>query len=365
MDIKKLFSILVLVGASIYVSSCGEDEGTGGTVDFDREALLENVGNKLILTGYSTLQEDINSLQTKVTDFNTSPTTENLGLVKSTFQEAYLSWQAVSFYEFGPAFDVLLRSSLNTFPTKAKEIDRNIEEGGYNLDAIPNVDAKGFPAIDYLLYSAAEEEIVARFENDSKVGTYLADVVANMKTKVDAVVTAWSAGGGNYIGEFISRTGTDAGSSVGLLVNELNRHYEVNTRDKKIGIPLGVRSLDVPLPDDVEARYSEQSINLALANLNAIKQLFEGGEGEAIGFDDYLKELNAGQGTLHTSISSQFDAAIAAVELIPEPYSETVSNNPEQAKTAYTELQKLVVLLKADMPSALGVLITYQDNDGD
>ena len=32
---------------------------------------------------------------------------------------------------------------------------------------------------------------------------------------------------------------------------------------------------------------------------------------------------------------------------------------------AYAELQALVVLWKVDMMSSLGLLITYQDNDGD
>jgi len=39
--------------------------------------------------------------------------------------------------------------------------------------------------------------------------------------------------------------------------------------------------------------------------------------------------------------------------------------NPSVVDAAYVELQKQVVLFKTDMPSSLGVLITYQDNDGD
>jgi hypothetical protein len=39
------------------------------------------------------------------------------------------------------------------------------------------------------------------------------------------------------------------------------------------------------------------------------------------------------------------------------------ANGP--AETAYNEVRNMVVYLKTDMPSALGILITYQDNDGD
>ena len=40
-------------------------------------------------------------------------------------------------------------------------------------------------------------------------------------------------------------------------------------------------------------------------------------------------------------------------------------NNKTALSVTYAELQRLVPYIKVDMTSALGVLITYQDNDGD
>jgi hypothetical protein len=40
-------------------------------------------------------------------------------------------------------------------------------------------------------------------------------------------------------------------------------------------------------------------------------------------------------------------------------------NNKDALLNSYEELQKLVPFIKVDMTSGLGVLITYQDNDGD
>jgi hypothetical protein len=40
-------------------------------------------------------------------------------------------------------------------------------------------------------------------------------------------------------------------------------------------------------------------------------------------------------------------------------------SNKTKVDDAVKSLQKLVVLLKVDVPSATGILITYQDNDGD
>jgi len=40
-------------------------------------------------------------------------------------------------------------------------------------------------------------------------------------------------------------------------------------------------------------------------------------------------------------------------------------NEQSQALEIFDEMQRVVVLLKVDMTSALGVQITYADNDGD
>ena len=48
-----------------------------------------------------------------------------------------------------------------------------------------------------------------------------------------------------------------------------------------------------------------------------------------------------------------------------DPLAQFVVERQADAFAVYTELQALVVLWKVDMMSALGVLITYQDNDGD
>jgi len=42
-----------------------------------------------------------------------------------------------------------------------------------------------------------------------------------------------------------------------------------------------------------------------------------------------------------------------------------VVGQQQDAFEVYAELQALVVLWKVDMMSALGILVTYQDNDGD
>ena len=61
--------------------------------------------------------------------------------------------------------------------------------------------------------------------------------------------------------------------------------------------------------------------------------------------------------------SSEQDAAL--VKALSDPLSTNITTNNTAVVAAYTELQKLVVLLKTDMTSSLSILITFGDNDGD
>ncbi|MDQ3534753.1 MAG: peptidase M75, Imelysin, partial [Bacteroidota bacterium] len=159
------------------------------------------------------------------------------------------------------------------------------------------------------------------------------------------------------------------GSSFGELVNELNFDYEV-IKNPKVGIPLGKKSLGQKLPESVEAYYSGISKDLALLNVKAIEDIYSGRSKagtEGKGLDDYLNQLNAqyNGGFLSAAINSQFDIVKSKIQVIPDPLSDAIINHQNIVEEAYSEIQKMVVLLKTDMPSAMGVLITYQDNDGD
>lgn len=370
MDLKFKFSHVMqscLLAGLLAFSSCKPDGNN--KVNFDRSLMLENIGNNVIIPDYSNLAEKMSLLQQAVTDFNGAADNVKLVALQNAFHDAYLAWQKCSAFEFGPAMDVSLRMSVNTFPTDTAQIQNNITSGSYNLETAANIDARGFPALDYLLHkrNGNNTEVLERFTtNNNAQGwkTYLTDLVDDTKTLVDAVKNNWSVSGGNYLASFISKDGTDVGSSLGELVNQLNYDYEI-LKNARIGIPAGKQTLGVPLPEKCEAYYAGYSLELAIEQLNSIKELYLGGMG--IGLDDYLVALDAkhGSGQLSDAINSQLDLAKAALQNVPDPLSESVENNQALVNTAYTEIQKGVVLLKTDMPSAMSVLITYQDGDGD
>jgi hypothetical protein len=308
------------------------------------------------------LEASVSDLQTKWNTFKVNTTVAELNDLKASFEKAYSSFQKVSYAEFGPAANVSLRNNANTFPTDTSTIQSNIQNGNYTINTLSSYSVKGFPAIDYLLYSNGETKTISLFSDANRV-KYMDALIADLEANCKSVLTEWTT---NYGSTFSTKTGSDQGSSIGILVNAWNQHYERNFRDGKIGIPVGVRSMGVLLPEKSEAFYSGISSGLALENLIAMENMYLGIGKDGINrasFDDYLLAIEAPE--LDNDIKNQFTIAKSKLEGLGNPLSEEIKNNQPKVQEAYNELQKLILLIKIEMPSRLGILITYQDNDGD
>ena len=359
------------------VSSCHKkkDKKDNGGADFDRAGMLTNIGNNIIIPDYQNLSAAVNTLDSAIAAFNTNPNATNLTNVQTIFKNAYRAWEVCSVFQFGPADTEFLTTNCNTFPVDSNRVNTNINSGSYTLSAATNVSAKGFPGIDYLLFGTGinNTEILARYTTTSDAANrrqYLADISAEIKTNVSYVLNAWLPAGGNYIHTFVAATGTDVGSSTGQLVNQLDLDLD-NLKNYKIAIPVGKQSGGTLYPNEVEAYYCGISSELLTLQVKGLQSLYLGKSAagiDGLGFDDYLIQIGAkaSDGSdLNTSIKNQFTSAITKCQAMPDPLSTTVSSQTSLVNASYQELQKLLVLLKTDMPSALAILITYSDNDGD
>ena len=365
----KKYTFLALAGLAM-LSSCTDPDNKPKT-EYDRSAMLANYADNLILPGYQLFKTEVDQMNTAMSAFTANPTVATLATARKEYLDAYKAWQDVSVYEFGPADAQTLRSNLNIYPTTTSKIESNITSGNYNLQLTENFSAKGFPAIDYLLYNkSSDAEVVAFYTSDANAAKrkkYLQDITALVKQVVDATHSAWTTG--NYAQTFKTSAGTAVGSAVSNIVNGLNSDIDI-TKRYKVGVPSGRFSVGTPEPQKAEALYSQSSLELLKRNVQAEKAIFQGMTAAGTngpGLDDYLDHVGAkyNNGTLSAAIVAQFDAALAAINALQNPISQAVNSNPQGVSKVYEELQKLIVLTKTDMPAALGVSISYTDNDGD
>jgi predicted lipoprotein len=366
---KVIFLALIAITAFAVVQSCKKSDG-GNNINnnssFDRKGMLTNISTNIIIPGYTAYQVAATSLDASVTTFNATPNAANLTALQTAFQAAYKQWQAVSVFEIGPAAAIQLRVNTNTYPADINQISSNITSKTYNPGLLANLAAKGLPAIDYLLFGTGADNtaILVQYTtgpNAAYSKTYLAALSAELKANATTVLTAWT---GAYQTTFVNADGTDVGSSVGELTNQLVYDYET-LKNYEIGIPAGVQSMGTTYPQKAQAYYSKMSVQLVKLHLQAIQNIYMGGSGS--GFDDYLVKVNAkyNNGSLNDAIVAQFASATTTLQALSDPLSANIQTNNTAVVATYTELQKLTVLLKTDMTSSLGILITYGDNDGD
>ena len=363
---KKILLLISIFFFTFSFNACKDDNGgeitCGG--EFDQRAMFQNIADNLILPELTNFKVKVDDMATKTEAFTSTYDLATLEDLRSSFLEAYASWQHVAQYSFGPAEEVFLRSSVNNFPLDVTMTEANILSGVYDFDQPDNFD-KGLPAIDYLLYGIGENDtrIIEKYleEDAADYGQYLTDVVADIKERTDHTFNAWTNG---YDNTFINNTGMAAGTSLSLIINGLNENYELIKREK-LGVPSGVLTLDFPNPDRVEAFYSGHSQLLLEASILASQALYWGGNG--LGLDDYLINAKAEKNgeSLDLIIKQQFTAAIDAVNTLDSPLSDFIESNQSDVVNAYNEVTKQVINIKTDLPSVLCVSITYIDNPSD
>lgn len=358
---RSLLAILFFVTATtIFFAGCskssGDSDNNDGNKDFKIE-MLTNYADNIIIPGYTDLHQKLELLDVSVNSFLTTPSNGTLDAAEASFKNAYVSYQGISAAYFGPSSSLLLNSYLNSFPCNKPKIEGGIETGIYNFNQpIASDSIQGFPALDYLLFSpdAVEKFSTPGAANRKK---YVQDIMARMKSLVGSTLTQWND---SYRTNFVNSTETNSGSSIGFLVNQFA--FEMDAlKGPRIGWPFGKRSNGIVFADKCEGYYSGLSKALAVANLTSLKKYFTGGNGNGIA--DYLVKLQ--KNDLNSEVLAQFDTALGALAAIPEPMSDAFTSNAPIVDNAYSEVQKLLTLIKTDVASATAVQITYMDNDGD
>lgn len=345
------------------ISGCKPDEDESEETIATSET-MQHIGTQVILPSYVEWSVASAELHASAQTFVDDPSQENLDNLRASHKEAWIKWQYCSTYEFGPASSMDLRATTNTFPADIDDIQLRIANENYSEAN----DEKGFPAIDYLINGSAQSDsdILLLYSSDVNAPfrkEYLTNLTDDISARSAHMVEQWQE---VYLEAFYKKTGTQAGSALGLLVNELNKDYEMIKRDR-IALPLGLLTFGEPQPQLCEAYYGGYSAELAYEHILSIEDTYTGLYGR--GLDDLLNEANAfhmpSNQSLDEAIQSQLEEGKTCLSNLPDPLSETILTNPDLVENCYNELQATVVLLKTDMPSALGVSITFTDNDGD
>lgn len=374
---KFIISFIILVFCNTFVA-CSDDDSSADNNDssnsFDRSLMLVNWADNIIIPSYENFSTETNALKEASDAFLTDQSMNNLTTLREEWEDAYMSWQNVELFNIGPAQDAVMRSFINTYPTNTANIESFIENANYNL-LDPNLnDEQGFPALDYLLYGAAENDtqILDLYTSAPNAGNrrqYLEDVVNRINTLSNEVLEVWKT---SYRNIFVENSGSSANSSTNRIANVFMEFYEVRLRNGKIGFPAGVYSGGDPQPELVEALYKKDlSGRLSIEALRAHQDFFNGTatntNSSAESFADYLDFLNTmkeGE-SLSTLINEQYQMSESLISALNPNFFEQINTDNTSMLEAFESLQDNVVYLKSDMFSALSIALEFDSGDGD
>lgn len=174
---KKVWSLVLFIALFV---ACSSDSGSGETgsddvdptpVSFERGDMLENWADNIIIPSYESFAAEVSALKVAFEAFKIESTEASLMTFRASWLSAYKTWQHVSMFEIGPAETVGLRLNVNIYPADTEKIEGFVQSGSYDLSLSSNRDAKGFPALDYLINGLGENDtaIVSKFSLPKKM----------------------------------------------------------------------------------------------------------------------------------------------------------------------------------------------------
>jgi predicted lipoprotein len=355
-----LISFALLIGCSDDSTS----SQTSQTVWELKSQMLTNWADNFIVPNYQNLSDKLTVLETSVTAFNAAPNLESLETVRTSWLEAYKSWQHVEMFNIGPAEQSFYHLKMNVYPTSTQNIESLIVSGDFsNLDNAPYYSAQGFPAMDYLLFGLNSDDasIVNLYNSNPNYSNYLSEIMDRMVFNNNFVLNEWT----NYRADFIVSVENTATSSANKMTNDFIYYYEKGFRANKFGIPVGIFSGGNIYPEKVEA-YHNQNVSklLALEAIDAIKKFFNGNGNPSLKhfLDNFATQ---DMFNLSSDINAQLDLGESSIENLDSNFVNQLNNEFLEMALTYDIIQAGTVLLKTDMLSVLQIATDYVDADGD
>lgn len=350
---------------------CGCDTTTDSFTSlfksFDRQGMLNNIGNNIAIPAYDDAIIKSSDFNTSLQNFKSNPTSLSLVTAQAYWMGLNTSWRKCEVSGFGPLDNLLLKTKIDNYHCDVANIESHIvSQPNIDLNYINTVPVsdKGIVAAEYLLFGDGTQNTLALLSADTQRVNYLIAVALSIEEKLIQVRNEWISSGNNFIATFISNDGNNVTSSIGKMIN-----YQVMLLDEiknmKLGKPMGKFDASV-IPAEVESYYSKQSIPNININMIALEAIFDGNGNP--GINDLLDHLGAkdNNGTLLSDkISNKFVLIHNDLSAFTSSLDDAVVNDFSHCDTLYNDVYDLYILIKVDVMNQLGLLLTFTDNDGD
>lgn len=347
---------------ALSLTACGATEG-----DDPRRQLLSRWVNEFLLERYSALEEGANGIGDAVERLCAAPSESALGEARMRWHVARRAWKEAEVFSFGPVTELphRLGPQVDFWPVRT-EVVQGVLSSDAQLDNVAGLgaDARGLPAIEWLLFAAEAEG----FKNPRRCA-YAVGLASDLAVRARALQDAWDPASGGFGKDLIEAgRGSEAfmtlPMALGEVVNRMGFLLE-NIRGDKLGRPAGHTTGGAIQPDKVESAPSGRSVEDILDNLRGIEILFEGEWPAADVPQGLVSYIDRRGRNLRAPLSGWLAECREALQQLDRPLSVAMQEDPAGVQAAITTLGGFQRWIQADVANVLSVTVGFNDNDGD
>lgn len=381
---KKNVLVMVMMGLAVLFCgiSCSEDDNTDGPdngnilTEEEMDAAIATYVDGIVLPTYKNMLDKVTIFKNKVDAFVASGRQEDLNVACQAWRDAREPWEFSEAHLGGPATNLNLDPSMDSWPLDKEGINGIIKSGdfseleGYDDD---NMELRGFHTAEYMLFFDGQPRDLTKSQDEidltnTNLKKYLQIVVNDILKDTETLYNAWAKGlegddtYSSPYGEALKKhDGTNGMTSAETVLATIlseeggmaNIANEVG--EAKIGDPITNYKED---PEkgllSVESWYSWNSITDYSNNIKGVKNCYLGsldGKINASSLSALVKKVDA---SLDTKVQEKINAAIASIENIPAPFRNHLDVTKYPQVTAAQDACAEVVEVLKDVRTKLG-----------
>ncbi|MEM9490006.1 MAG: imelysin family protein [Myxococcota bacterium] len=393
-------ALTATLGACDSDSDDDADDDPTPEIEFDRAAMLSNIGENVLLPVYRDFDSKADELAGAVTAYcealGDADEQSTLDTARTAWSQTMSAWQQAEMMLFGPAaMDAnALRERIYSWPVVSScAVDQDVvlrrdDPAAYEITS-RLTNRRGLDALEYILFADSMEtscpaqsapegwDALTEAEKREARCAFAIDAAADLGAAAQIAVDAWAPEAGDYLSEFANAgqpgSSFDRAQIAINVVSDAIFYSDVFVKDMKLGQPAGIvmnrcATIQEPCPDELESQFAPHTKENIQANLRGLGMLFTGAgpdnRDDGPSFEDYLRA--AGADELADSMVGDIIAAESAAEAISGSLSDALTADYDSVVTAHSAVKAFTDNLKSQFLTVLGLDIPQDaatDND--
>ena len=313
------------------VLACGGSTSSTETAGFEESALapaiVDDYADAVVVATYTQLATNLDALRGAVAQLQREPTAAHLEVARAAWVAAREPWEQSEGFLFGPVDAYGFDPALDSWPVNRTDLDAVLRgpdalTESYVRALDPTL--KGFHTVEYLLFGAERRTVVS--DLTPRQMSYAVAAATEMADVAEQLVGTWTDGSPPYVEIFKT-----AGARDNRVYPSLQAAGQEIVRGM-IGILDEVANGKIADPFDqrdpalVESQFSYNSLADFADNIRSVQHAYRGWvtvPDQRVGFGDFVANVDH---ALDARVREEIDAAILAIEQIPGPFRDAITD---------------------------------------